>query len=256
MSETCLYETRDHVAIITLNRPEKLNAFNPESYQVTTDALKRADADPDVRCIVLTGAGRGFCSGDDVAELMGGEGLANLTAEFEVPGPTMRQSRTPIIAAVNGVAVGYGFQLALMADIRIAASTARFSQMFIRRGLIAGADSFRILTQQCGPDGAAELLLTGDVIDAERATELGIVLKVVERDRLLDEALALAARIAQNPPLAVAHTRAALQLARSGRNEQLEHLADQSLAELVRTDDHKESVAAFLEKRMPVYKGS
>lgn len=256
MPETCLYETRDHVAIVTLNRPTKLNAFNPESYQATTDALKRADADPEIRCIVLTGAGRGFCSGDDVAELMGGDGLANLTVQFEVPGPTMRKSRTPIIAAVNGVAVGYGFQLALMADIRIAASTARFSQMFIQRGLIAGADSFRILTQLCGPDGAAELLLTGDVIDAERATELGVVLKVVEPDRLLDEALALAARIAQNPPLAVAHTRTALQLARSGRDEQLEDLADKALAELIRTEDHKESVAAFLEKRAPIYNGS
>ena len=256
MSETCLYEVRDNVAIVTLNRPEKLNAFNPESYQATTDTLRRADADPDVRCIILTGAGRGFCSGDDVGELMGGEGLAKMITQFELPGPTMRQSRTPIIAAVNGVAVGYGFQLALMADIRIAASTARFSQMFIRRGLIAGADSFRVLTQLCGPDGAAELLLTGDVIDAERAAELGVVLKVVPSDHLLDEALALAARIAQNPPLAVAHTRAALQLARSGRDEQLEALADQALGELIQTDDHKESVAAFLEKRTPVYKGS
>ncbi len=255
MSETCLYELRDHVAIVTLNRPEKLNAFNPESYQATTDALKRADADPEVRCVVLTGAGRGFCSGDDVAELMAGEGLANLIDQFELPGPTMRQSNTPIIAAINGVAVGYGFQLALMADIRIAASTARFSQMFIRRGLIAGADSFRMLTQLCGPDGAAELLLTGDMIDAQQARDLGVVRKIVEADHLLDEALGLAARIAQNPPLAVTHTRAALQLARSGRNEQLEHLADAALAELIRTNDHKESVAAFMEKREPVYEG-
>lgn len=256
MSETCLYEARGHVAIVTLNRPEKLNAFNPESYQATTDALKRADADPNIRCIVLTGAGRGFCSGDDVAELMSGDGLAGQLGQFELPGPTMRQSQTPIIAAVNGVAVGYGFQLALMADIRIASSTARFSQMFVKRGLIAGADSFRILTQLCGPDGAAELLLTGDVIDAARANELGVLLKVVASDRLLDEALALATRITQNPPLAVAHTRAALQLARSGRDEQLELHANQALDELVRTDDHKESVAAFLDKRAPIYRGS
>ena len=180
MSKTCLYETRDHIAIVTLNRPEKLNAFNRESYQATTNALQRADADPDVRCIVLTGAGRGFCSGDDVAELMGGDGLANVITQLELPGPTMRQSRTPIIAAVNGAAVGYGFQLALMADIRIAASTARFSQMFIQRGLIAGVDSFRILTQLCGPDGAAELLLTGDVIDAQRAAELLLTGEVID----------------------------------------------------------------------------
>ena len=168
----------------------------------------------------------------------------------------MRQSKTPIIAAVNGVAVGYGFELALMADIRLASTTARFSQMFIRRGLIAGADGFRILTQLCGPAGAAELFLTGDLIDATRATELGVVLKVVEPDRLLDEALALATRIAANPPLAIQRTRSALQLARSGQNEQLETLATDALAELIRTQDHKESVSAFLERREPNYQGN
>ncbi|HIG41439.1 MAG: enoyl-CoA hydratase-related protein [bacterium] len=256
MSDTCLYETRDQVALITLNRPEKFNAFNLESYQATTDALKRANADDDIRCIVLTGAGRGFCSGDDVQELMGGDGLTSLgDTKFEIPGPTMRRAKTPIIAAVNGAAVGYGFELALMADIRIASTTARFSQMFIRRGLIAGADSFRILTQLCGPAGAAELLLAGDMIDAARALQLGVVLKVVEADDLIAEALALAGRIAVNPPIAIQRTRAALQFARSGQNEQLETLAKDALAELIRTQDHKESVAAFLEKRAPTYKG-
>lgn len=256
MSETCLYEAKDHVAIVTLNRPEKLNAFNVESYQATTDALGKADADPDIRCIVLTGAGRGFCSGDDVAELMGGDGLASVRDAFEIPGPTMRASKTPIIAAVNGVAVGYGFELALMADICIASSIARFSQMFIRRGLIAGADSFRMLTQLCGPAHAAELLLTGDLVDAERALQLGVVLKVVAPEDLLDEALSLAARIAANPPLAVQRARTALRLARSGQNEQLETQTADALTELIQTQDHKESVSAFLERREPDYKGS
>ena len=187
---------------------------------------------------------------------MGGDGLTSLRdADFEIPGPTMRQSKTPIVAAVNGAAVGYGFELALMADIRIASVNAKFSQMFIRRGLIAGADSFRILTQLCGPAGAAELLLTGDMIDAERALQMGVVVKVVETDSLLIEALDVAHRIAVNPPLAVQRTRAALQLARSGHNEELERLAKDALAELIRTDDHKESVAAFLEKRAPTYSG-
>lgn len=257
MSDTCLVEVADHVAIITLNRPHKFNAFNIESYRATTDALKRADADDDVRCIVLTGAGRGFCSGDDVEELMGGDGLASLgSVDFEIPGPSMRRAKTPIIAAVNGAAVGYGFELALMADICIASERAKFSQMFIRRGLIAGADSFRMLTQLCGPAGAAELLLTGDMVEAAQALELGFVAKVVAHETLLQQATELAQRIAANPPLAVQRVRTALQLARSGRNDELETLAKDALAELMRTKDHKESVAAFLEKREPHYVGA
>lgn len=256
MSDTCLYEVADRVATITLNRPHKFNAFNLESYQATTDALRRADADTEVGCIVLTGAGRGFCSGDDVEELMGGDGLASLgSKKFEIPGPTMQKSTTPIIAAVNGAAVGYGFELALMADIRLAATSAKFSQMFIRRGLIAGADSFRVLTALCGPAGAAELLLTGDMIDAQKAYELGVVLRLTEPDELLPQAQELAGRIAVNPPLAVQRTRLALQYSRSGRNEELETLARDALAELMRTNDHKESVAAFLAKRAPNYTG-
>ena len=256
MSDTCLVEVADRVATITLNRPQKFNAFNLESYQATTDALQAADADPQVGCIVLTGAGRGFCSGDDVEELMGGDGLQSLgDKQFEIPGPTMRRSATPIVAAVNGAAVGYGFELALMADIRLASPAAKFSQMFIRRGLIAGADSFRALTQLCGPAGAAELLLTGDMIDAKRALELGVVLRLVEPDQLVSEAQALAKKIAANPPLAVARTRVALQHTRAGQTEALEQLAKDALAELMRTEDHKESVAAFLEKRDAVYRG-
>ena len=257
MSETCLVTITQRVATITLNRPHKFNAFNLESYQATTDTMRDADANADVGCIVLTGAGRGFCSGDDVEELMGGDGLQSLgDKKFEIPGPTMRRSTTPIIAAVNGAAVGYGFELALMADIRLASTNAKFSQMFIRRGLIAGADSFRALTQLCGPAGAAEILLTGDMISAEEAVKFGIVRSLSEPDNLLKDACALAARIAANPPLAVARTRSALHLTRSGQEEALETLARDALAELMRTKDHAESVAAFLEKREPVYQGN
>ncbi len=256
MSTTCLVTVKDRVATITLNRPHKFNAFNLESYQATTDALKAADTDTNVGCIILTGAGKGFCSGDDVEELMGGDGLQGLgDKRFEIPGPTMRRSTTPIIAAVNGAAVGYGFELALMADIRLASHTAKFSQMFIRRGLIAGADSFRALNQLCGPAAAAEILLTGDMIMAEEALRLGIVGRLSEPDNLLDDAHQLAKRIAANPPLAVERTRAALQLTRSGHNEALESLAKEALTELMRTSDHAESVAAFLGKREPIYNG-
>lgn len=254
----CLYDVSDHVATITLNRPHRLNAFNTQSYQQTTEAFYKADADPEVRCIILTGAGRGFCSGDDVEELMGGDGLEGLSESdaprVEIPGVVMARTDRPIIAAVNGAAVGYGFEIALLADIRIAADTAKFSQMFVKRGLVAGASSFTTLNQLLGPADAAELLLTGDLIDARRALEMGVVSAVFPNERLLDEARALAARIATNPPLAVRRAKQALQLARASSQELKTHARD-ALAELVRTEDHKESVAAFLEKREPQYRG-
>ena len=128
--------------------------------------------------------------------------------------------------------------------------------MFIRRGLIAGADSFRALNQLCGPAGAAEILLTGDMINAKEALKFGIVRSLSEPENLLNDASALATRIATNPPLAVARTRSALHLTRSGQEEALETLAKDALTELMRTKDHAESVAAFLEKRDPVYQGS
>ena len=255
----CLYEVSDHVATITLNRPHRLNAFNTQSYQQTTEAFYQADADPRVRCIILTGAGRGFCSGDDVEELMGGDGLESLSSKdaprFEIPGVIMARTDRPIIAAVNGAAVGYGFEIALLADIRIAADTAKFSQMFIKRGLVAGASSFTTLNQLLGPAGAAELLLTGDLINAQRALELGVVSAVFPSESLLEEAHTLAARIACNPPLAVRRAKQALQLARRSSKELETHARD-ALAELMRTADHKESVAAYLEKREPQYRGT
>ena len=256
MSETCLLAVHDHVATVTLNRPHKFNAFNRESYAATTATLTACDADPAVRCIVLTGAGRGFCSGDDVEELMGGDGLAGIDTPIEIPGPALRRASTPVIAAVNGASIGYGFEIALLADIRIASEKAKFSQMFIRRGLVAGADSFRLLTQLCGPAHAAEILLTGDMLDAERALALGVVSRVVPHDSLLDEAQRLAAAIAANPPLAVQRTRTALHLARAGRHQELDAHARDALAELIRTSDHRESVAAYLEKREPRYNGT
>ena len=257
---TCLYEVDDHVATITMNRPHRFNAMNTTSYQETTDAFKRADADPQVRCVVFTGAGRGFCSGDDVEELMGGDGLEGISQDgglkIEIPGPFMQRMDCPVIAAVNGAAVGYGFELALLADIRIASEKARFSQMFVRRGLVAGAPSYLLLTQLSGPANAAEILLTGEMISAERARELGIVSTVVAHETLLDEARALALKIAANPPLAVRRGKRALQLARAGKTAELDKHARAALAELIRTNDHKESVAAYLEKREASFTGT
>lgn len=250
----CLYEIKDHIATITLNRPEKHNAMNLQSYAQTTRAFEQADRDPEVRCILVTGAGRGFCSGDDVAELMGGDGLEGL--DVEVPGGIMQRTDCPIVAAVNGAAVGYGFEMALLADVRIASEKARFSQMFVRRGICAGPASYTLLNQLTGPATAAQLLLTGEMIDAARALELGVVSAVVPHASLLEKARALADQIAANPPLAVRRGKRALQLARAGERRELEKHLGTAMGELIRTHDHKESVAAFLEKRAPLFTGS
>ncbi len=258
-NDPVLYEVSDHVATITINRPEAYNSLNYEAYRLLTGYFEQADGDPDVRAIIWTGRGRGFCTGDDVKELLGAgaEELARRikSGELELPGGPMRRSNTPIIAAVNGAAVGYGMELSLLADIRVASRSARFSQMFIKRAIVAGPDSFELLPRLIGPAAAAEMLLTGDLVDADRALEIGLVSQVVDDDQLLAAAQALAARMTANAPLAVQAAKRALRLSRSGDGDELRKHLGPALDALLASDDHQESVAAFLAKRDPVYRG-
>jgi enoyl-CoA hydratase/carnithine racemase len=266
MSDTVLYEKQDHVAVITLNRPERHNALNHEAYQSATEMFRRANAEADVHCIVFTGAGRSFCSGDDVVEIMAsGGGLAGSldkqpTNQRSAPTTPpmvveMQNARCPIICAINGAAVGFGMELALVCDIRIASEAARFSEMFIRRGIIATAISYDLLPGIVGPAMAAEMLLTGDMIDAAQALAAGLVSKVVSPPDLLPEAIRLAARISANAPLAVQRAKQGLRLQREHRLEEMQQHLAESLRFLSGTEDHKESVAAFLEKRAAIYRG-
>lgn len=270
MSDTVLYDKQDQIATITLNRPERHNALNHETYQAATESFVRANSDSDVRCIVFTGAGRSFCSGDDVVEIMAsGDGLAGslnkdnrVKPESTTPQSTtppmaraMQDSRCPIINAINGAAVGFGMELTLLCDIRIASEKARFSEMFIRRGIIATSISYDLLPGIVGPAMAAEMLLTGEMIDAGRALEVGLVSRVVSPDSLMDEALSLAVRICANAPLAVQRAKEGLRLQRDHKIEEMERHLNESLRFLSGTKDHKESVAAFLEKREAVYQG-
>ena len=164
-SDPILYGVDGHVATITTNRPERYNSLNYEAYRLLTEYFAQADADPQVRAIIWTGSGRGFCTGADVKELhgAGADELARRIAsgELELPSGPMLRSETPIIAAVNGPAVGYGMELALLADIRVASTQARFSEMFVKRAIVAGHDSFELLPRIVGPAAAAELLLPG-----------------------------------------------------------------------------------------------
>jgi enoyl-CoA hydratase/carnithine racemase len=265
MSDSVLYEMQDHIATITLNRPERHNALNWEAYSLGTDMFKRANADNNVRCIIFTGAGRSFCSGDDVVEIMasgdGLEGRLNTpkkTKPVSIIPPlavSMLESRCPIINAVNGAAVGFGMELTLLCDVRIASDRARFSEMFIRRGIIATSISYDLLPNIVGPARAAEMLLTGEMIDAQQALEFGLVSRVIPHDNLMQEATSLAEKIAANPPLAVERAKQALRMKRDYKTDELDSYLSRSLGDLSATKDHKESVAAFLEKRDAVYTG-
>lgn len=257
-----LYEVEDHIATITLNRPDRRNALNFEAYDRLEKALRRAVTDADVRCVIVTGADPAFCSGDDVREIM----AAPKPVNAEPKSPTVRHHPTPaamaalecdkpLIAAVNGAAIGWGMELALYADIRLASDKAKFSEMFIKRGLVCDVGGFYRLPSIVGPAKAAELLFTGDVIDAAEAERIGLVSRTVPHDELMAEARALASRIAENPPLALRYMKEGLRKGTYGNPRELGGWAIETIRALMQTDDHKEGVASFLEKRPPNFKG-
>jgi len=259
--ECVLYDVTDHVARITLNRPERRNALNRRAYSELESGLRHADADPEVRCIVVTGADPAFCSGDDVREIMVGGAADRAAAPVRVrfePTPAAMAAielGKPLIAAVNGSAVGWGMELALYADIRIASEKAVFAELFVKRGLVCDVGGFWKLPSIVGPAKAAELLMTGDQIDAKEAERIGLVSKVVPHEALLDEATALAGRIAANPPLAVRYFKEGLRKFAGGDPREVGSWAIETIYKLFATEDHKEGVASFLEKRAPVFVG-
>jgi enoyl-CoA hydratase/carnithine racemase len=257
------YALSDHVLTITLNRPERRNALNWRAYDELESAFRHAHQDPAVRCVIVTGADPGFCSGDDVAEIMAGPegGLANRKQSVIHNPPTPAamaalECGKPVIAAVNGAAIGWGVELALFADLRVASERAKFSEMFVKRGLVCDVGGFYRLPALVGPEKAAELLFTGDLIDAAEALRIGLVGRVVAHDRLLGEARALAARIAANPPLAVQALKTGLRRTAYGDPQEIGGWAIDTIRRLARTDDHREGVASYLEKRPAVFTGS
>ncbi|MGZ6039679.1 MAG: enoyl-CoA hydratase/isomerase family protein [Phenylobacterium sp.] len=253
-------EIAAHVATITLDRPHRRNALNYRAYDQLEAAFRSASGDPDVRCVVVTGAGSAFCSGDDVGEIMAGPKAASQAPRSREPRPTPAamaalECTKPVIAAVNGAAVGWGMELALFADIRIASDAAKFAELFVKRGLPCDVGGFYRLPAIVGPAKAAELLFTGDVIDAAEALRLGLLSEVVAPADLLPRANALAARIAANPPLAVQSLKAGLALSAYGDPAEIGTRAIAEIFRLMHTHDHREGVASFLEKRPPVFEG-
>ena len=249
-------ERRGEVEILTLDRPEARNALTHRTY----DELERAVRGTTARCLVITGAGTAFCSGDDVKQVMGGGdgGAADALARSPRLTPAAEAllgTDVPVVAAVNGAAVGWGMELALMCDVRVASERAKFGELFVVRGLCCDVAGLARLASVVGREKAAELLFTGEVIDAAEALRIGLVSRVVPHDGALDAALAVAERIAANPPLAVRRLKAGLREALDPDWSALGAWVSRTLAELFRTDDHREGVRAFLEKRAPRFSG-
>jgi enoyl-CoA hydratase/carnithine racemase len=258
-------EKRGHVAILTLNRPEAMNALGaPGDGDQVQAVCEEVNADRDIRCVVMTGAGRAFSAGGDVKAMKAREGA------FAGSGVTIRDGyrgnihkvvrsiyglEVPSIAAVNGAAIGLGCDVACMADIRIAAEGARFGVTFLKLGLIPGDGGAWLLPRTIGMSRACELLFTGDVIDAATAAAWGLVSRVVPADALMAEAMALAEKIAAQPPHAL---RLAKTLLKQGQTTSYDTLMEMSAAAQAishLTEDHMEGVDSILEKRPAVFSG-
>ncbi|MDP3252043.1 MAG: enoyl-CoA hydratase-related protein [Hydrogenophaga sp.] len=262
MTTTVAYEERGAVALLTLNRPEALNSFTRQMHRDLWAALDRAEANPAVRAMVITGAGRGFCAGADLAEFDFEPG-PDLVRRAD-PGPVIDQAfnptvrklqglRMPTIAAVNGVAAGAGASLAMTCDIAIAATGASFIQAFSKIGLVPDAGGSWFLVERLGLPRAMALAMTGDKLPAAQAKEWGLVWDV--SDDAVGAALALADRLAVMPTKALVATRALLREAGTRTlNQQLDVERDTQSA-LGRTHDYIEGVMAFREKRPAKFKG-
>jgi 2-(1,2-epoxy-1,2-dihydrophenyl)acetyl-CoA isomerase len=260
--EAIIAEAEDGVGVLTLNRPDKLNAMTGVMSDELMDALARVEKDPELRAVLLTGAGRGFCAGQDLTEFddayRKGERPdieAHLAHTYHRLIPAMTGLPKPIVCAVNGVAAGAGVSLALASDIRIAGASARFTQAFVKIGLVPDSGGTYLLPRAVGYAKALELSLTGDLIDAGTAREIGLVSLVVSDDELGNEARELAARLAAMPTAALGETKRLLQASLApALQEALEREAD-AQARMGQTADHLEGVTAFAEKREPRFTG-
>src|SRR2546422_2132640 len=258
MPDTLRVDQSEGVHTVTLNRPEVLNAFNEQMLRELHEALRQAERDAAVRCVLLTGAGRGFCSGQDLRDRAGATAFSfreSLRNQYNPIIVAIRTIEKPVIAAVNGVAAGAGCSLALAADMRIASDRASFIEVFARVGLVPDSGSTYFLPRLVGLGKAFELAYTAEPVDAAEALRLGLVNRVVPHDDLIPQARALALRLAAGPTRGYGPTKPANHYGPPGTLGQApaERAHLQEVAG--RTADHREGVAAFLGKRDAHFKG-
>jgi len=258
--EHILYDTDQSVAAITLNRPDVLNSFNRAMASEVRQALSQAGSDAGVRAVLITGAGRAFCAGQDLAEAMPKDGPAPDLGDIVARGynpivRTIRQLDKPVVCAVNGVAAGAGANLAFACDFVLAASDASFIQSFSKLGLVPDTGGTFFLPRLIGMARATALMMLADKVTAQDAVTIGLILRVVDGPNLLDEATTLARQLAARPTRGLGLIKRALNAsATNGLDEQLA-LEAQLQAEAGSTADYREGVKAFLEKRAPVFVG-
>jgi len=260
------YAAADRIVTLTLNRPESRNAIGAQQdCQDVIDAVRRAEDDPGVSCIVLTGAGASFCAGGNLKGMQARSGIGRLGTPESTRANYRRgvqrmiralwDCEVPMVAAVNGHAIGLGLDVACVCDVRLAADTAKFASSFIKIGIVPGDGGAWILARAIGLARASEMILTGDTIDARTAESFGLVSRVVPGDQLLNAAHSVARRIVTNPAKAL---RLAKRLLREGQQQRLSDVLELSAAFQAlahETKDHEEAVAAFLEKREPRFTG-
>jgi 2-(1,2-epoxy-1,2-dihydrophenyl)acetyl-CoA isomerase len=268
--EQILYDTTDGVATITLNRPERMNAFTDTMLREWAHALEAARLDHDVRVVVITGAGRGFCAGADLRGAMSGAGQQR----EEPQGPPTAASRRnwlrdgvhyvpravqlldkPYIAAVNGAAVGAGMDMASMADLRIASESAKFGMSYVKVGLVPGDGGCFLLPRIVGLQKALELIWTGDIIDAQEAQRIGYVTKVVPGESLMDETMAFARRLAEGPAVAMQLAKRLVYRGMESTWHEAFEQANTAMAIAQTTEDAREGPRAFAESRPPKFTG-
>ncbi|HEV8441412.1 MAG TPA: enoyl-CoA hydratase [Methylomirabilota bacterium] len=263
MSEHLLEAVKDGVAVLTLNRPERLNAMSPAMLDGLLEALPRLADDREVGVVVLTGAGRGFCAGGDVKAMAEGSEMGGATLEERAQGLRARMEVSrwlhelpkPTIAMVRGAAAGAGLSLALACDMRIAGDSARFGTAFARVGYSGDFGGSFFLTQLVGTAKARELYYTADLLDAQQALALGLVNRVIPDARLEEETLALATRLGRGPRIAYRYMKRNLNAAESGTLKELLDLEAWHHSRCGMTDDHREAAKAFVDKREPIFRG-
>jgi 2-(1,2-epoxy-1,2-dihydrophenyl)acetyl-CoA isomerase len=260
-TEKPLLESRDgRIVTLTLNRPERLNALSGEMSELLYEAILRTDKDPEVGAVIITGAGRGFCAGGDVKNMAERknpnreERLAHLKQSHKVP-LAMRASSKVIITAINGPATGAGLGIATVGDIRVAGRSARFGAAFANVGLAGDWGVSWLLTRTVGPSMARQLLLSAELIDANRAFQLGLVNHLVDDTALMDEAKKIATRYAEGPGMSFKLIKQNLLHAEGATFADSLDIEAENQVTAMMTEDHKEAVAAFLGKRKGVFKG-